>query len=119
MLRALGAEFGGVPGVRWTQPGGGLYVWLTFPDGFDAGPGGPLVRAALDAGVLYVPGEFGHVPDGAGRVPRNEARLSFGVADPAAIAEGVRRLRAAYNTARGAVGEPLAASPRSRKRLTL
>jgi 2-aminoadipate transaminase len=106
MLRALEAEFGGVPGVRWTEPAGGLYVWLTFPEGVDAGPGGPLVAAALGAGVLYVPGEFGHVPDGAGRVPRNEARLSFGVADPAEIAEGVRRLRAAYTTVRGAAGHP-------------
>jgi hypothetical protein len=39
-------------------------------------------------------------------VPRNEARLSFGVADPAEIAEGVRRLRAAYNVVRGAAGHP-------------
>jgi 2-aminoadipate transaminase len=95
MLRALEAEFADWPGVTWTHPAGGLYVWLSFPPGFDAGPGGKLERRALDAGVLYVPGQFGHVPDEFGHVPANEVRLSFGVADPADVAEGVRRLRAA------------------------
>ncbi len=95
MLRALEAEFADWPEVRWTRPAGGLYVWLTFPPHVDAGPDGPLVPRALDAGVLYVPGEFGHVADEFGALPRNEARLSFGVADEGQIAEGVRRLRKA------------------------
>jgi 2-aminoadipate transaminase len=94
MLRVLEREFGDFPGVRWTVPAGGLYVWLTL-EGIDTGPGGPLVPAALEAGVLYVPGEFGHVPDEAGRVPRDEIRLCFGVADPDQITEGIRRLREA------------------------
>lgn len=95
MLRALEKEFADFPGVKWTVPAGGLYVWLTFPEHVNTGPGGTLVPAALDAGVLYVPGEFGHVPDESGRVPRNEVRLSFGVASPEHIVEGVRRLRMA------------------------
>jgi 2-aminoadipate transaminase len=95
MLRALGREFADFPGVKWTVPAGGLYVWLTFPPHVDTGPNGPLVPAALAEGVLYVPGEFGHVPDEAGRIPRNEIRLSFGVAEPARIPEGIRRLREA------------------------
>jgi 2-aminoadipate transaminase len=99
MLRALEAEFADFPGVTWTVPTGGFYVWLTFPPHVDAGPGGPLVPAALDAGVLYVPGEFGHVPDEAGRVPRNEARLCFGVVEPAQIPEAIRRLRQACRVA--------------------
>src|SRR5262249_54073928 len=73
-------------------PAGGLFVWLTL-DGMDTGPGGPLVPAALEAGVLYVPGEFSHVPDEAGRGPRGECRLGFGVASPEQIAEGIRRVR--------------------------
>jgi 2-aminoadipate transaminase len=97
MLRALEREFGDLPGARWTVPAGGLYVWLTL-DGIDTGPGGPLVPAALEAGVLYVPGEFGHVPDEAGRVPRDEIRLCFGVADAGRITEGIRRLRDACRT---------------------
>ena len=95
MLRALEAEFAVWPEVKWTRPAGGLYVWLSFPPGFDAGPAGKLEPRALDAGVLYVPGEFGHVPDEFGAVPKNKARLSFGVAGPDQIAEGVRRLRQA------------------------
>ncbi len=95
MLQALEREFADFTGMKWTVPAGGLYVWLTFPDHVDTGPGGTLVAAALDAGILYVPGEFGHVPVENGRVPRNEVRLSFGVASPEHIVEGVRRLRRA------------------------
>jgi len=95
MLRALETEFADWPEVRWTRPAGGLYVWATFPPHLDTGHGGPLVERALDAGVLYVPGEYGHVPDEFGHTPRNEARLSFGVADPDRVVEGIRRLRTA------------------------
>ncbi len=94
LLAALGREFGDFPGASWTVPAGGLYVWLTL-DGIDTGPGGQLVPAGLDAGVLYVPGEFGYVPDEHGRVPRNQCRICFGVATPDEIPEGVRRLRRA------------------------
>jgi 2-aminoadipate transaminase len=53
--------------------------------------------------VLYVPGEFGHVPDEFGALPRNEARLSFGVADEGQVADGVRRLRKACRGIEGQV----------------
>jgi 2-aminoadipate transaminase len=112
MLRALEAEFADWPEVRWTRPAGGLYVWLTFPPHLDAGPNGPLVPRALDAGVLYVPGEFGHVPDEFGAVPRNEARLSFGVADEGQIVEGVRRLRRACRGLEGPSGGTAGAADR-------
>jgi len=93
-LAAFERQFADVPGARWTIPAGGLYVWLTL-EGIDTGPNGPLVPAALEAGVLYVPGQFGHVPDENGRVPTNECRICFGVATPEEITEGLRRLRAA------------------------
>jgi 2-aminoadipate transaminase len=109
MLAALDEEFGDVPGASWTVPAGGLYVWLTLPPEVDAGPNGPLVPAALEAGVLYVPGEFGHVADAAGALPRNECRLSFGVADPDRVREGIRRLRQAYRTLERAGGRVMAA----------
>jgi 2-aminoadipate transaminase len=107
MLAAFERNFSDVPGAIWTVPAGGLYVWLTLP-GIDTGPNGPLVQAAIDAGVLYVPGEYGHVPDAAGRVPTDECRICFGVATPEEITEGVRRLRAA-------VGAVLS-SPRTSRR---
>jgi 2-aminoadipate transaminase len=106
MLAALAEEFGDFPAASWTVPAGGLYVWLTL-DGIDTGPNGPLVAAALDAGVLYVPGEFGHVPDEDGKVPTTECRLCFGVATAEQIPEGVRRLRRAAGavTGRGQKGK--------------
>ena len=95
MLRAIEDQFGDWPEVTWTVPAGGLYVWLTFLEGLNAGLGGSIVKRATEAGVLYIPGEFGHVPDAYGHVPKNEVRLSFGVAEPDAITEGIRRLREA------------------------
>lgn len=94
MVAAINKEFADFPGANWTQPNGGLYVWLTFPDHVDTSPDGPLVKAALEQGVLYVPGIFGHV-DEEGAAPRNEIRLCYAISTTAQIAEGIRRLRAA------------------------
>lgn len=94
MLKALAEEFADFPAASWTVPAGGFYVWLTL-DGIDTGASGPLVPAALEAGVLYVPGECGHVADDSGCVPSNEIRLCFGVATPEQVVEGIRRLRKA------------------------
>ena len=72
-------------GVRWTRPEGGLFLFLTMPEGFDA------VRfydTALDAGVAYVAGEFFH-PDRSGK---NTMRLNFSFMSPERISEGVRLL---------------------------
>ncbi|QEL19060.1 aminotransferase-like domain-containing protein [Limnoglobus roseus] len=96
MLTAIATEFASCPGVRWNVPAGGLYVWMTFPSGTPTGKGSPLVEAAVSEGVLYIPGNLGHVPNEQGKVPDHEIRLSFGVAEPSEIAEGVRRLRRAY-----------------------
>jgi 2-aminoadipate transaminase len=52
---------------------------------------GPLLQRAIQEGVLYVPGEFCYPPGMAG-VPRNEMRLSFGLARLEELREGVRRL---------------------------
>jgi 2-aminoadipate transaminase len=93
LLGALEREFRPWPGVRWTRPEGGLYVWLTFPPGVDAGPDSPLMRAALREGVLYVPGRFCCPNSDAGTpVHSREARLSFGNVPLAKIGEAVRRL---------------------------
>jgi len=96
MLETLAEEFG--PECRWTEAGGGLYVWLTFPDHVDAGPDSRLMRSALHEGVLYVPGQFCYMSSDATSIRRNEARLSFGVAAPEQLREGIRRLARAYRT---------------------
>jgi 2-aminoadipate transaminase len=107
MLSALAAEFSDWPEVRWTKPAGGLYVWVTFPPHIETGPTGKLAQRGLDNGVLYVPGEFGHVPDEFGNTPRNEARLSFGVASPEQITEAVRRFRTACRGLEGKARRPV------------
>ncbi|HUV39214.1 MAG TPA: PLP-dependent aminotransferase family protein [Planctomycetota bacterium] len=79
-------------GVRRTDPHGGLYVWLTLPEGIATGPESSLFRRALDRGVIYVPGEFCFAPCAGREIPTNCMRLSFGVGSLEKIAEGVRRL---------------------------
>ena len=72
-------------GVSWTHPEGGLFLFLTMPEGFDAVK---FYDTALDAGVAYVAGEFFH-PDGSGK---NTMRMNFSFMTPERIAEGVKLL---------------------------
>ena len=72
-------------GVRWTHPEGGLFLFLTMPEGFDAVK---FYDVALDAGVAYVAGEFFH-PDRSGK---NTMRLNFSFMSPERITEGIRLL---------------------------
>jgi len=72
-------------GVSWTHPEGGLFLFLTMPEGFDAVK---FYDTALDAGVAYVAGEFFH-PDGSGK---NKMRLNFSFMSPERIAEGIKLL---------------------------
>ena len=89
----LDALDGGMPeGVTRTHPHGGLYVWLTLPEGTETGPDSTLFKAALEKGVMYVPGEFCFVASPDCAIPRNCLRLSFGVGSVEKIAEGVERL---------------------------
>ncbi|HEU5115036.1 MAG TPA: PLP-dependent aminotransferase family protein, partial [Isosphaeraceae bacterium] len=82
--------------VRWTRPNGGLYIWLTLPEGIDTGLEGSFFQRCLEEGMLYVPGSLAY-PDGPGAFPKNQARLSFGVATEPAIDEGIRRLSRALS----------------------
>jgi 2-aminoadipate transaminase len=100
MLTALEQEFGDWPGVSWTRPAGGLYVWLTFPADIRTGPNDRLMQVGLKEGVLFVPGEFGYV-EGETPAPTCETRLSFGVVAPEQLAEGIRRLRVAAEQVAG------------------
>lgn len=82
------------PQVSWTQPKGGLFVWMSAPSDVDTGFNGALFQRCLAEGVIYVPGEFAFAPE-PGPVPKNHMRLSFGVPDEANLIEGARRLAAA------------------------
>ncbi|MEK9524580.1 PLP-dependent aminotransferase family protein [Streptomyces sp. NPDC087908] len=72
-------------------PYGGYHLWLRLPDGV---PEAGLHAAALRAGVAAAPGR----PYFCAEPPAGHIRLSFaGVAGPTEIAEGVRRLRTAFD----------------------
>jgi 2-aminoadipate transaminase len=82
MLSAL-AEY--LPGLSWTVPDGGFYVWLTLPDQLDAKS---MLPRAVKQLVAYTPGTAFYA-DGNGR---NNMRLSFCYPTPENIREGIRRL---------------------------
>jgi 2-aminoadipate transaminase len=72
--------------VRWTRPSGGLFLWITLPEGFDSAV---LLREALEQEkVAFVPGAS-FFPTGGGE---RTCRLNFSYCDPETIEEGIRRL---------------------------
>ncbi len=71
-------------GVSWTHPEGGLFLFLTLPEGFDSVA---FYDKALDAGVAYVAGSFFHTKGG-----RNTMRLNFSFMTHDRIREGIRLL---------------------------
>jgi 2-aminoadipate transaminase len=83
MLQAL--ELSMPPGVRWTRPEGGMFLWLTLPEGSDASA---LLARAVEQKVAFVPGPA-FFANGGGT---NTLRLNFSYAPPARIVEGVERL---------------------------
>ena len=85
MLAALAREF--PAGTSWSRPEGGYFLWVTFPEGVDAGE---LLVRALEAGVAFVPGaDFFPAASGEGA---GAARFAFSFESPERIAEGVARL---------------------------
>jgi len=72
-------------GTSWTNPGGGLFVWATLPEGLDSKA---MMPRAIAARVAYVPGT-GFYADGTGT---SNMRLNFSYASPERLREGVRRL---------------------------
>jgi 2-aminoadipate transaminase len=77
-------------GTAWTRPAGGMFLWVTLPDGIQAGP---LLAEAIERRVAFVPGSAFHV-DGGGA---SSLRLNFTNSPPDRIREGVARLAAALD----------------------
>ena len=73
-------------GVSWTHPEGGLFLFLTLPEGFDTIA---FYDKALDAGVAYVAGSFFHVDRS---MARNTMRMNFSFMTHQKITEGVKLL---------------------------
>lgn len=72
-------------GVTWTHPEGGLFLFVTLPEGYDTVA---LYDRALDAGVAYVAGSFFFV-DGS---HRNTMRLNFSFLDTDRMEPGIKLL---------------------------
>ena len=84
MLVALDTHMPG--GVEWTQPEGGMFIWLTLPKHIDGA--GLLAKSLQSARVAFVPGQA-FFADGSGA---NTIRLNFSLADGDEINEGIKRL---------------------------
>ena len=72
-------------GVSWTHPDGGLFLWVTLPEGVDTVA---MYDSALAAGVAYVAGSFFYL-DGS---HRNTMRLNFSYLAKERMEAGVRLL---------------------------
>ncbi|MCB1007676.1 MAG: PLP-dependent aminotransferase family protein [Acidobacteria bacterium] len=72
-------------GVEWTRPQGGLFLWLTLPDGLDSEH---ILREAIASKVAFVPGRAFYAGGGGER----SMRLNFSYCTPDVIEEGIRRL---------------------------
>ena len=96
------------PEVTWTRPKGGLFLWVTLPEGMDAQK---LFEAALRENVAFVPGDCFYAPNGHQEEARRHMRLNFSAAPPDQIREGIKRLSIAVKTQLEAL-HPVAARAR-------
>jgi 2-aminoadipate transaminase len=90
MLAAMEKYF--PKGVKWTKPEGGMFLWVTLPEGLDAKE---LFKKAVKLKVAYVPGESFY-PNGGGE---NTLRMNFSNATPEQINTGIERLGEVFTQA--------------------
>ena len=83
MLKALEKNF--PEDCHWTRPKGGMFLWVTLAQGVDSIK---MLRAAVEQRVAYVPGEPFYAKGGGA----NTFRLSYSIATPAQIDEGMSNL---------------------------
>lgn len=76
------------PGVTWTRPKGGLFLWVRLPEGMDASA---LLEKAIEQKVAFVPGKAFYPYSGG----ENAMRINFSFMPPELIEEGIKRLAAA------------------------
>ena len=72
--------------TSWTKPEGGMFVWVTLPEGMDGAE--LLAKSIATEKVAFVPGKA-FFADGSNA---NTLRMSFSCADEAMIDEGIKRL---------------------------
>jgi 2-aminoadipate transaminase len=84
MLKAMEEHF--PPGVTWTRPQGGLFLWVRMPETLDSEE---LLKVAVEEKVAFVPGRAFYADGNGGRCCM---RLNFSYCKPEIIIEGIRRL---------------------------
>jgi 2-aminoadipate transaminase len=72
-------------GTRWTQPDGGMFLWVTLPEHLNSSH---LLAHAIERQVAFVPGADFHATGGG----HNTMRLNFSHPTPEKIQVGIRRL---------------------------
>ncbi|MEM4509551.1 MAG: PLP-dependent aminotransferase family protein [Pyrobaculum sp.] len=81
------------PGVEWTRPSGGMFIWVQTPPHIDTRE---LLKVAVTQyKVAFIPGAGFFVED----PPRNTMRLNFTYPTFEQINEGIRRLSMAIKSA--------------------
>ncbi|MHB2019118.1 MAG: aminotransferase class I/II-fold pyridoxal phosphate-dependent enzyme, partial [Candidatus Xenobia bacterium] len=93
MLEALERNF--PEGVTWTRPSGGMFLWVTLPEGTDATT---LLESAIEQKIAFVPGTHFYAQGGS----INTMRLNFSNSTPARIREGIARLARVFKQTRKA-----------------
>jgi 2-aminoadipate transaminase len=79
--------------VSWTHPQGGLFLWVSLPEGSDCQE---LFQIALKQNVAFVPGDsFYARNNGFQGEGLRHFRLNFSYGQPDQIREGIRRLAVA------------------------
>ena len=84
-LNAMASWFPPERGVTWTQPEGGMFLWVSMPKNIDTRE---LFHRALKFKVAFVPGEafYGERPE------RYHMRVNFSFPTGARLGEAVKRL---------------------------
>jgi 2-aminoadipate transaminase len=85
LLDALEGEFGAMPGIEWTRPEGGLFLWVKLPEEVDRVR---LQQLAAEHHIIYATGQAFHAYNE--NVPY--LRLAFGWIKREDIPEGIRLL---------------------------
>ena len=78
--------------VKWTHPKGGLFLWVTLPQGMNCQK---LFEDAIREKVAFVPGDCFYAGNGFTEEGFRHFRLNFSYGTPEQIREGVRRLAVA------------------------
>lgn len=83
MLSSMEKEF--PEGITWTNPEGGMFIWVELPENLNADE---LLDETLDNGVAYIPGEFFYANESEAK--KNTIRLNFSVVTKDEITKGIK-----------------------------